>query len=95
MSLTAHDGSSLFSLRKEYVPLFDKIEGELPESKNWFEEGFVGTPMDQFSAGQCASAWAFSTVSTLQAGAAINGGFDKTELSVQQLIDCDTANNGC
>jgi hypothetical protein len=75
MSPLGDDGLSVFSVRKEYVPLFDKVEG-LPESKNWFEEGVVGTPYDQFMAGssQCASAWAFSTVSTLQAGAAIVGG---------------------
>lgn len=67
MSPLAEDGKSLFSVRKEYVPLFDKVEGELPESKNWFQEGFVGAPQDQFAAGtsQCASSWAFSTVSTL------------------------------
>jgi hypothetical protein len=36
MSPQAKDGKSLFSARPEYVPLFDKVEGELPESKNWF-----------------------------------------------------------
>ncbi len=58
------------------MPIIDKVDSELPASKNWFEEGFIGAPFNQFDAevAGCASSWAFSTVSTLQAGAAINGG---------------------
>ena len=70
----------------------DKIDETLPASKNWFEEGMIGAPQDQHAL-QCASSWAFSTVGTLEALAAISG--NKAELSVQQLIDCDLANNGC
>lgn len=54
----------------------------------------ISVPQDQSSL-QCASSWAFSTVASLEALAAINGNMEKTELSVQQLIDCDLANNGC
>lgn len=37
---------SMFSVRRESVPIYDKVNAELPESKNWFEEGFTGAPMD-------------------------------------------------
>ena len=74
MSPQGADGASVFSVRKESVPIIDKAEGELPAYKNWFEEGVIGAAQDQFVAGASASSWAFSTVSTLQALAAINGG---------------------
>lgn len=74
MSPQGEDGASVFSVRKESVPMFDKVEGELPAYKNWFEEGVIGAAQDQFVAGASAASWAFSTVSTLQALAAINGG---------------------
>jgi len=68
----------------------DKVEGEIPASKNWVEEGFVSAPQDKSS---FASSWAFSTVAAMEALAAINGQTSPA-FSAQQLLDCDTANNG-
>lgn len=42
----------------------------LPEYKNWFEEGFVTVPYDQ---GACGACWAFTAASTLEAMAMITG----------------------
>ena len=61
-----------FSTRQERVPAVDKVQGVLPEQKNWFEEGMIGVPDDQMS-GQCKSSWAISSVGTLEALAAIKG----------------------
>lgn len=49
--------------------------------------------MDQAGCGAC---WAFSTTAAVESLAFISG-FDKelTELSVQQLVDCDSNNYGC
>jgi hypothetical protein len=67
MSPPTADGQTVFTLRNERVPILDKVEGEIPAYKNWFEEGVMGAAaFDQFAlTGTCASAWAFSTVSTL------------------------------
>ena len=91
--MSANGEKTIFTTRKETVPIFDKAEGELPEYKNWFEEGMVSASQDQ-SESQCANAWAFSTVASMEALAAING-IANPEFSAQQLIDCDSANNGC
>jgi len=53
----------------------------------------VSASQDQ-SESQCANAWALSTVASMEALAAING-IANPEFSAQQLIDCDSANNGC
>lgn len=67
------DKKYLFSLRKERVPRIDKVNKDIPTNKNWFEDGMISVPSDQFAL-QCASSWAFSTVATLEALHAINGG---------------------
>ena len=75
------------------VDRFDKASEDLPLVKSWVEEGAVSSPYDQR---QCGSCWAFSTAATLESLAVIAGKFEAPrEFSVQQLIDCDTTNNGC
>lgn len=66
------DKKTLFSVRKERVPRIDRVNNDIPAFKNWFEEGMISVPSDQFAL-QCASSWAFSTVATLEALQAING----------------------
>ena len=68
-------------------------EIELPDHKNWHAEGKVTTPYDQAGCGGC---WAFSTAAATESLLYISG-HDKelTELSVQQLLDCDSTNYGC
>lgn len=68
-------------------------ETELPDHKDWHAEGKVTTPYDQAGCGGC---WAFSTAAATESLLYISGR-DKelTELSVQQLLDCDTTNYGC
>ena len=65
----------------------------LPIYKNWYEEGYVTKPLNQ---GSCGGCWAFSSSSATESLAYISG-LDKelTDYSVQQLIDCDTANYAC
>merc|ERR1719281_1027715 len=43
---------------------------------------------------KCGSCWAFSTMGTLESGYAIATG-KLLSLAEQQLVDCDTHNNGC
>lgn len=68
-------------------------EIELPDHKDWHAEGKVTTPYDQAGCGGC---WAFSTTAGIESLLYISG-HDKelTELSVQQLLDCDSTNYGC
>ncbi|CAH2087834.1 unnamed protein product [Euphydryas editha] len=56
------------------------------------EKGVIGPVRDQ---GRCGACWAFSTVGTMEAMAAINSGKINT-LSVQEVIDCaGLGNSGC
>jgi histolysain len=73
--------------------MFDNPKAGVPQEKNWLAEGFVSIPEDQL---QCGSCWAASTAATLESLALISGSQQSlSELSVQQLVDCDEKNNGC
>ena len=52
----------------------------LPESVNWYQDGYVSRPLDQQGCGAC---WAFSTAAAVESLALISG-YDKqlTELSI-------------
>jgi len=43
------DKNYIFSVRKVTVPKIDKINNEIPEFKNWLEEGIISVPSDQFT----------------------------------------------
>ncbi|XP_010928804.1 cysteine protease XCP1 [Elaeis guineensis] len=64
---------------------------DLPKSVDWRKKGAVTHVKNQ---GQCGSCWAFSTVAAVEGINQIVTG-NLTSLSEQELIDCNTDNNGC
>jgi len=58
---------------------------DLPESKDWRDDGIITKPKDQ---GMCGSCWAFATVETLESYLALKTGEDAIELSAQQITSC-------
>ncbi|CAD0203611.1 unnamed protein product [Chrysodeixis includens] len=64
----------------------------LPLQVDWRTQGVIGPVKDQ---GMCGACWAFSTVGTIEAMAAIKTG-KLVPLSVQEVIDCaGLGNSGC
>jgi len=64
--------------------LFDPID--------WNEQGKMQKVRDQ---GQCGSCWAFTVMATIEGQITISGTTLNGWLSTQQLVDCDSSNNGC
>ena len=65
---------------------------KLPESFDWVtDKNVLGTPKNQYSCGSC---WAFSIVGHLEALYFLKYGEHKT-FSEQQLVDCDSYDEGC
>ena len=69
-----------------YVP-----NGNAPESWDWTEQGAVTAVKNQ---GSCGSCWAFCTVANLEGLYYIKYG-ELLRFSEQQLVDCDTLDEGC
>ncbi|XP_002977050.2 ervatamin-B [Selaginella moellendorffii] len=63
----------------------------LPTSLDWRQEGAVTPIKDQ---GQCGSCWAFSAIASIES-AHFLATKELVSLSEQQLIDCDTVDQGC
>jgi C1A family cysteine protease len=59
--------------------------------KDWRDDGAVTAVKDQ---GQCGSCWAFSTTEGIESAFFLSG-YELTELSVEQLVQCDTEDAGC
>ncbi|KAH7682107.1 Actinidain protein [Dioscorea alata] len=68
-----------------------KEECDAPYSLDWRKKGVVTGVKDQ---GQCGSCWAFSSTGAMEGINAIATG-DLISLSEQELVDCDTTNDGC
>ncbi|XP_027339031.1 ervatamin-B-like [Abrus precatorius] len=90
--IASHTGFKINS-RKPYssssAPLLNLRD--VPESLNWREKGAVTKIKDQ---GRCGSCWAFSAVAAIEGINQINTK-KLISLSEQQLVDCDTKNDGC
>jgi len=63
-----------------------------PTNYDWFASCGVCTPV--YDQGQCGSCWAFSATETLESYFALDGG-SVEQLSMQQVVDCDTSDSGC
>jgi C1A family cysteine protease len=68
--------------------------GALPEYIDWEEKGAV-TPVKNQE--QCGSCWAFSTAEAIESANILTGKFnaDNIDLAPQQIVDCDTTDDGC
>jgi len=71
-----------------YVP---KVGGPDPNNWDWSTQGATTPVKDQ---GQCGSCWAFSATETIESYFYLGGG-SITALSVEQIVDCDTTDQGC
>jgi len=64
---------------------------DLPTSYSWVSKGAT-TPV--YNQGQCGSCWAFSTTESIESMCFLSGKA-LIELSMQQIVDCDTSDDGC
>ncbi|OAY76262.1 Cysteine proteinase RD21a [Ananas comosus] len=64
---------------------------QAPRSLDWRKRGVVTEVKDQ---GDCGSCWAFSSTGAMEGVNAITTG-ELISLSEQELVDCDTTNEGC
>jgi cysteine peptidase B len=84
-------------MRGEPVPVMDfEMDPDLdtvnlPPDFDWRSRGVVTGVYNQ---GQCGSCWAFSTTENIESMWA-RAGHGLENLSMQQLVDCDRASDGC
>jgi len=67
---------------------------DLPTSFDWREQGAVTAVKNQ---AQCGSCWAFSATENIESVNILKGLFtnETINLSPQQIVDCDTTDDGC
>jgi len=68
-----------------------RLQGPDPTNYDWSSAGVI-TPV--YNQGQCGSCWAFSATETIESYYALAGG-SLTQLSMEQIVDCDTSDSGC
>jgi KDEL-tailed cysteine endopeptidase len=88
--------SRISDLRRHQGPraagfMHEEGPADLPQSVDWRQRGAVTAVKNQ---GRCGSCWAFSAVVAMEGINAIRTG-NLLSLSEQELIDCDTAEDGC
>jgi len=64
---------------------------KVPATFDWRDKGVV-TPV--YNQGQCGSCWAFSATENIESVWKL-AGHTLTDLSMQQIVDCDTTDSGC
>jgi len=71
------------------IPASSKID---PTNYNWFNQTNVCTPI--YNQGECGSCWAFSATETIESYWGLAGN-KLAQLSMEQIVDCDTQAFGC
>jgi len=78
--------------RGEAIPVCEDLpRTDLPSSYTWVTKGATTPIYNQL---QCGSCWAFSTTESIESQNFIAGN-TLTSLSMQQIVDCDTNDDGC
>lgn len=96
MDLTPKEFKSMYLTAKpvrtpnaeKFQPPMRELEGKV----DWVAKGATTPVKDQ---GQCGSCWAFSAVDAIESYGYLNGSYDLTELSTQQVNACDKTDGGC
>jgi len=70
----------------------DDVASTPDETVDWRDKGVITPVKDQ---GQCGSCWAFSVTETVESNYAIQSGKTVPVLGPEQLVDCDTQDDGC
>jgi len=81
-------------VRGEAVEVFTPPQNfpqSYPSNYSWVTKGAT-TPI--YNQGQCGSCWAFSTTESIESMNFL-AGKTLTSLSMQQIVDCDTNDDGC
>jgi cathepsin F len=74
-----------------FTPTGTFFDDGYPSNYTWVSKGAT-TPI--YNQGQCGSCWAFSTTESIESMNFLAGN-TLTSLSMQQIVDCDTTDDGC
>jgi len=83
--------TSAIRATKPFTPI-NLSKATIPASFDWRNQGNYITPV--YNQGQCGSCWAFSITENIESMWAIAGN-TLTQLSMQQVVSCDTSDGGC